>query len=297
VDLLVVSVKAPLHRDVLLPALTGQKPVFCEWPLGITLTESAELLAATNKVGVMNMICLQGSKNKTLRYAKDLIDEGYIGRVVSANLLVQEAGFGPFGRDERAYLAALENGSNLLTIASAHALFALRHVVGEFASLSASVGAQYDTILLEGSGKTAPKNTPDQVLINGTLRSGAHASVHITGGATRTGGARLTINGAEGDLVIWTDGHANLHRADLTMMGGRGDKLEIMPIPARYWIGADILSQEYAAGVAGMYMEFAQAIRGGQPVEADFEFALRWQNYIDLVQRSSDSGQRLAVDI
>ena len=58
VDLVVVSVKLPLHRDVALPALRAGKDVFVEWPLAIG-DEIEELLLAAKEGGGRTVVGLQ----------------------------------------------------------------------------------------------------------------------------------------------------------------------------------------------------------------------------------------------
>ena len=57
-DLVVVSVKLPLHRDVALPALRAGKDVFVEWPLAIG-DEIEELLLAAKEGGGRTVVGLQ----------------------------------------------------------------------------------------------------------------------------------------------------------------------------------------------------------------------------------------------
>src|SRR3954471_17066077 len=52
VDLVVVTVKVPHHRELILPALQAGKVVYCEWPLGIGLAEAEELAAVAEARGV-----------------------------------------------------------------------------------------------------------------------------------------------------------------------------------------------------------------------------------------------------
>ena len=71
VDLVVVSVKAPAHRDALLPAIEAGKNVFVEWPGGLGLEGSSEIAEAARKKGVRTMIGLQGPHSpvvKKVRY-------------------------------------------------------------------------------------------------------------------------------------------------------------------------------------------------------------------------------------
>ena len=43
IDLIVVSVRVPWHRDLVMAGLKAGKPVFCEWPLGANLAEAEEM--------------------------------------------------------------------------------------------------------------------------------------------------------------------------------------------------------------------------------------------------------------
>jgi predicted dehydrogenase len=59
VDLVVVNVKLPHHRDLAMPVLKVGKDVFVEWPLATTLDEVAELQAAARKSGARTFVGLQ----------------------------------------------------------------------------------------------------------------------------------------------------------------------------------------------------------------------------------------------
>ncbi|MGH2599241.1 MAG: Gfo/Idh/MocA family protein, partial [Dehalococcoidia bacterium] len=43
IDLIVVSVKVPVHYELVMVALKAGKEVFCEWPLGANLAEAAAM--------------------------------------------------------------------------------------------------------------------------------------------------------------------------------------------------------------------------------------------------------------
>ncbi len=59
VDMVVVSVKVPLHHQLTMPALTAKKDIFVEWPLGANLAQAEELTALAQKQGVKNIVGLQ----------------------------------------------------------------------------------------------------------------------------------------------------------------------------------------------------------------------------------------------
>ena len=58
VDMGVVSVKAPLHKELAIPILKAKKDIFVEWPLGNSLQEAEELAALAKEQGVRTVVGL-----------------------------------------------------------------------------------------------------------------------------------------------------------------------------------------------------------------------------------------------
>ncbi|MDR5653815.1 Gfo/Idh/MocA family protein [Ruixingdingia sedimenti] len=291
VDLVAIAVRTPLHGEMVQAALAAGKAVYCEWPLGATVEEARRTLADTQAAGVVNMIGLQGRQNEAIRYARDLIAEGYVGRIVSVTMKVTQANFGPDETPGNAYTADAANGATILTIAAGQALEAMCHAVGGLRRFSAVVSNQHPVARIAPTGEEIAKTAPDQVLIAGLLDGGAVVSVHIRGGAApATSYARLEINGTAGDLVLSAPGAANLHRVALSVSGARRGEpvLRPLPVPASYGIG---IPEGPARYLGHNYVELARALRGGPPVTADFAHALRWQEMLAAIQRASDTGQ------
>ncbi|HEV7736849.1 MAG TPA: Gfo/Idh/MocA family oxidoreductase [Chlamydiales bacterium] len=67
VDLVVVSVKAPHHYELLLPAIEAKKAVFIEWPAGCNLTQTVELAEKAAKHGIRSMVGLQAFQSPVVR--------------------------------------------------------------------------------------------------------------------------------------------------------------------------------------------------------------------------------------
>lgn len=59
VDMLVVSVKVPMHHQLTMPALRAKKDVFVEWPLGANLAQAEEMTALAKEQGVKTVVGLQ----------------------------------------------------------------------------------------------------------------------------------------------------------------------------------------------------------------------------------------------
>src|SRR5438270_4064733 len=140
VDLVTVSVKVPDHYVPVMAAIEAGKHVYCEWPLGRNTDEAVRMRDAANRKGIHHAVGLQGQVSPAINYTKDLIADGYVGRVLSATMIGCAPNWGP--TIERAYQANSANGANLLTITSGHTIDALCHCLGEFRELAAFVVSQ-----------------------------------------------------------------------------------------------------------------------------------------------------------
>jgi predicted dehydrogenase len=95
VDLVSVSVKVPDHYLPVMAAIEAGKHVYCEWPLGRDTDEATRMLAAAERNGIRHAVGLQGQMSPAINYAKDLIAEGYVGRVLSATMIGCAPNWGP----------------------------------------------------------------------------------------------------------------------------------------------------------------------------------------------------------
>ena len=78
VELVIVAVKAPQHKQTLLPVIQSKKPFFIEWPAGRTLQETQAFADAARENGVRSIVGLQGRRspilNKVSRLFTRLVD-------------------------------------------------------------------------------------------------------------------------------------------------------------------------------------------------------------------------------
>ena len=221
VDLVVVAVKLSHHREIISAALDAGKMVYSEWPLANGITDATELADYVRQAGVRTAIGLQGRFAPEIQYARDLIRDGYLGKVLGTTLVGSGVAWGP--EVDRAHLYWFDNanGATTLTVPTIHAFDALHTVLGEFAAVGANLVNGRTEVRLTEDGATAAVSAPDQVTVTGTLRSGAAVSVFYRGGTSRGDNLRWEINGTDGDLVI-TSAMGNLQVADLKLEGGRG---------------------------------------------------------------------------
>jgi Gal80p, C-terminal domain len=73
--------------------------------------------------GVCHAVGLQGQLSPTINYVKDLIADGYVGRVLAATMIGCAPNWG--ATLDRAFQADFANGANLMTITGGHQIDAL----------------------------------------------------------------------------------------------------------------------------------------------------------------------------
>jgi predicted dehydrogenase len=76
-----------LHFEPLMRAIQHGKHVFCEKPLTIELSEAVQLLNAAKSAGVQHGVIQNMRFGSGPRMARELLDQGAVGRVFSANVL------------------------------------------------------------------------------------------------------------------------------------------------------------------------------------------------------------------
>ncbi|WP_437499519.1 Gfo/Idh/MocA family protein [Sorangium sp. So ce1099] len=286
VDLVVVSVRAPEHARHVRAAVAAKKDVFCEWPLGVSLAEATELAGAAEAAGVRTLIGLQRRLAPSVRHLRDLIAEGYVGKLRSVTIHVASPLAGARRARSDAYSADVKNGANVLTIFAAHFLDTVLAAVGEFESLSSVVARQLDEMTLIETGEVLPVTAPDQTLISGTLANGAVLSAHFETGKRNGPVMSCTLTGTEGDLVL---------SHDLSISGARGDGQPLQPIPTPEhlpWTPRSSLSDD-AHQIAHVYAAFAKDLAEGTSLAPTFRDALKLHRLVDTIAEASASGQRL----
>ncbi len=81
IDAVLINVPHHLHRDIVLQAAEASKHVLCEKPMGRTIEECDEMIAATKKAGVKFMIAENHRFLPAHRYIMETVQNGLIGKV------------------------------------------------------------------------------------------------------------------------------------------------------------------------------------------------------------------------
>lgn len=295
VDVVVVAVKVPHHRELVLAALDAGKHVYCEWPLGNGLADAQVIADHARKTDVHCMIGLQARYSPQVRQVKQLIAEGYVGTVLSTTLVGSGLVWGPMIDQANAYTMDRANGATMLTIPMGHSLDALCACLGEVTQVSAGMAVRQPDFLNVETGVHGTKTSPDQVAFNGELESGATIACHYRAGASRGTNLLWEINGTEGDIVVSSVG-GHMQMLDLVVSGGRGEELAVSPLALPEGLRTAPAGIEGPAlNVAQAWQQFAEDIRTGARSCPDFDHAVQRHRMIDAIERSAASGSRESV--
>jgi predicted dehydrogenase len=291
VDVVAVTVKVSHHLELATAALGAGKAVYCEWPLGNGLKDAETLAALAKERGVLAVAGLQARSAPSVAYVRDLIQQGYVGEVVSTTLIGSGMGWGPTVEPYNAYLNDKKNGATMLSIALGHAADALCHCLGEVRELSATMTVRRTTFQIAETGESKPVAADDQVCVSGLLEGGAALSIHYRGGQSRGTNLLLEINGSEGDLQLTAAG-GQPQIFELELGGGKGaqSSLEILPVPEQYrWSPPQRPGP--TTNVAQAYARFARDYREGTHFCPTFEDAVTRHRVLDAIETAATTGQ------
>ncbi|KAI9740246.1 MAG: transcription regulator gal80 [Cirrosporium novae-zelandiae] len=294
VDLVVCCVRVDRHYDSIKPALLAGKPVFTEWPLTISLSQAEELASLAKEKGVKTAIGFQGRQDLLVRKIKEIIASGKIGRVLSSTMTGQITYYGGTETEQTAYLADIKYGGLLVTVMTGHCIDWIQYTLGELTTFTALLANQRPTFnLVSADGSilsTHPKTSHDQVILTGTLSSGAVLSYHLRGGGPFPGtpAHEWRIYGEKGEIRV-TAGSFFLHmepsdrKMEVWVSGA--EKPDVVDVEGDGWTKLP----NVARNVAREYEAFAD---GGGHL-ADFEEAVRRQKLTELIYQSSETGMRV----
>ncbi|RDW71653.1 hypothetical protein BP5796_07687 [Coleophoma crateriformis] len=218
VDMVICSVNVGKHYDLIKPAILAGKLPVVEWPLASNLAQAEELTSLAREKGLKTLVILQGRLSPVTAKVRQLIADGRIGEVFSVNL---DAVAGYHGEDPIGvggmYLSDRKVGGNMATIHFGHAIDTFLSAVGQVSSFTSYIANKRPFTKVIDRAQTPPtvvheafpKDTPDQIMLQGRLVSGALISVHMRGGRNFPGapGMEWRIYGSTGEIRVVCPGH------------------------------------------------------------------------------------------
>lgn len=235
VDLVVVAVKVPEHKQIVSDALAAGKMVYCEWPLARNLSEAEALEGFARERRLRTVVGLQGGLHPPILFLRDLIAQGVIGKPLSTSIrahLTDDMWVGRYDPPVE-YMAHAKHGATLLSIMLGHGLEPLARVLGTFESLSAVVANQRGDGVRLSDGASLPKDAPDEIVVAGVLEGGIVTSLHYSAGQSAGSAMVWEIQGTEGSVRV-ESASGYIHFTDFTITLRRGSEpVQVLQVPPR----------------------------------------------------------------
>tara|TARA_B100001123_G_C15324114_1_gene1028933 strand:- start:2767 stop:3780 length:1014 start_codon:yes stop_codon:yes gene_type:complete len=289
IDAVAIVVRVPSHYEPTKAAINAGKHVYTEWPLGRNTSEAEELANLANSKGIHTVVGLQSRVSPALLYVKELIDEHYLGEVLSCHVTTMRDG--ALERpSSRTWQRDVNMGANTLTIATGHVIDALQFVLGDFQQVSCMVTTQVQKLYETDTQQYVDVTAPDNVRVSGKLSRGAAASVHVGAVPWAGTGFRMEIYGRDGTLII--TGSVSSQRGEMLRIQGaqHTQELKDLEIPQKFiYVPSDFPIGD-PFNVGQMYSLFAKSIQTNEILLPTFETAVSLHRFLDKISQASITG-------
>jgi predicted dehydrogenase len=293
VDLVVITVKVPHHRELVTIAIEAGKPVLCEWPFATGAEEAEALAEHAEAYGVRGFVGLQARSAPPVRFVRDLVASGQIGEVLSTTLVGSGDQWGATIHPTGTYLLDRDMGATMLTIPFGHAFDALCWCLGELTEVSATTATRRPSVRRTDTGESVAATAEDQVAVTGVLANGAVASIHYRGGRSPGTNFLWEIQGSDGTIVVsGPSGHLQYGRVEVRAATAGERALTTRAVPDEYAAVAHDREQ-LSYTIAQSYARLALDLREGTDHVPTFADAVARHRALDAVQRSAATGRRV----
>lgn len=300
IDLVDICTSNVTHMPIAMAAARAGKHIFCEKPIAMDAGEARQMLNAAREADVRHMVAFNYRRAPAIMLARQLIDEGKIGRIRHFNAVYYQ----DWLVDPNSPIVwrhdVKEGGSGAHGDMNAHTVDLARYLVGEIEAVS---GAREIFVkerpLADGAGMGVV-TADDAMYFLARFRDGALGSFMATRFATgRKNYLRLEIFGSEGSLIF------NLERLNELEFYSRADEDKTQgfrnivvtesshPFISAWWPPGHIIGWEHT--FIHEVHDLLLAIDRGEEVHPDFYDGLRCQQVLDAAVQSSVEGRWVEV--
>jgi predicted dehydrogenase len=279
-----------LHKEVLIGAMRGGKHVYCDKPLAMNLAEAREIVSVAQETGVQHQMTFNYRFSPAMMRAKQLVEEGFLGRVFSVRAAYLHAGYVDPDRPISWRLDASRGGGGALFDLGSHILDLVRFLLGDYESVHALTEIFIKERPLPGKpGVSMKVEVDDLALMTVRMANGAVGTVESSRLATGTNDElRLEIHGSEGALRFnlmdpnWLYVYDAREPGD--PIGGRRGFKAIETVQ-RYPPPATLPGPKFAVGwmrnhIASQY-DFISSLIEGRPTSPDFVDGMKVQEVME----------------
>jgi len=304
IDLIDICLPNNLHAEVAMAAAEAGKMIICEKPLAMNSRQGQKMVDAVEKAGVANFVSFNYRRIPAVTLAKNLIDEGRLGRIFhSRHLFLQDWTISkdlPQGGDTLWRLDAEVAGSGVTGDLLAHNIDTAMWLNGPIEKVTAMTETFIKERRHNVTGKIEKIGIDDASLFLARFANGSLASFEATRYA-RGHKSLFTfeINGEHASL-FW-----DLHDLHRLRYFDHGDESKVrgwrsihvsdsdQPYMDKWWVPG--LQIGYEHSFVHQAADFLEGLATGTPASPTFRDALETQKVCDAVLESAKSGQWVDV--
>lgn len=292
IDLIDICTPNALHMPIAVAAAKAGKHVICEKPIAMTAGEARQMFDAARAANVRHMVAFNYRRVPALALAKQMIQEGKIGRVFHFNAvyyqdwLVDPAFPYVWRHDKKT------GGSGAHGDMNAHTVDLARFLVGEIESVCGAEEVFIKERRLPGGQGQGTVTADDALFFLARFRDGALGTFLATRFASgRKNYLRLEIFGSEGSLIFNLERLNELEyycRADRgTEQGFRNIVVteSSHPYVNRWWPPGHIIGWEHT--FIHEIGDLLVGIAKGETVHPGFDDGWRCQQVLDAASQSA----------
>ncbi|MCC7154495.1 MAG: Gfo/Idh/MocA family oxidoreductase [Bryobacterales bacterium] len=306
IDAVDICTPNDLHQEIAIAAAKAGKMILCEKPLARTAAEAEPMVKAVEEAKVPNMVWYNYRRVPAISLAKQLIDEGRLGRTFHfrANFL-QDWTIAPDVPQGGAALWRLDAkaaGSGVTGDLLAHNIDTAMWLNGPITRVTAKTETFVKERMHNLTGKVEPVGIDDACLFicefaNGSL--GLFESTRYARGhkALKT----FEVNGAGGSVRFDLEEMEYLdyfeYKGESHVRGWR--RIHVTngehPYMNRYWVPGLVIGYEHS--FLNALADFVTGLETGTPAQPDFRNALQTQKVCDAVLESARTGAWVATGV
>ncbi len=312
IDLIDIGTPNNTHKEIAIAAAKAGKMVLCEKPLAMSAEEGEEIVAAVAEAGVPNMIWFNYRRVPAISLAKQLIDEGRIGKPFHYRATYLQdwtiAADVPQGGAALWRLDANVAGSGVTGDLLAHSIDTAEWLNGPIRSVVAKTETFVKERMHQETGKVEPVGIDDACMFLAVFENGSMGTFESTRYARgRKNYNTFELNGDRGSVFFDLEDpqYLDYFRYADPQTGQKVEdhitgwqRIHVTnfehPYMDKWWVPGCTIGYEHT--FINALADFLKGLETGQPAQPDLRSGLRTQKVCDAVLRSAREGTWVEID-